>query len=130
MSVIPSFILVQVYLSDRHQIYLLTRGPMVFPEVDRSVKQIKFHLKSLPLQDRKTGINSNNLPSSEGRNLSFATLSVWIDWKMDEWKWKQDEYLLEDTRPEERVPFLEFFGPCLFEKGFKVVSGKGVEMLY
>ena len=30
---------------------------------------------------------------------------------MDEWKWKQDKYLLEDTRPEGRVPFLEFFGP-------------------
>ena len=36
----------------------------VFQEVDRSVKQIKFHLKSYLMPDRKMGINSNNLPKS------------------------------------------------------------------
>ena len=34
------------YLSDRHQIYLMTCGAMVFREVDRSVNQIEFHQKS------------------------------------------------------------------------------------
>ena len=41
----------------------MTDGPTVFREVDRSVKQIKFHLKSYLILDRKTGINSNNLPN-------------------------------------------------------------------
>ena len=31
---------------------------------------------------------------------------------MDEWKSKQDKYLLEGTFPVGRVPFLEIFGPC------------------
>ena len=54
----------------------MTGGPTVFREVDRSVKQIKFHLKSYLISDRKTGINSNNQPKSEVRNLYFETLSV------------------------------------------------------
>ena len=33
---------------------------------------------------------------------------------MDEWKSKQDEYVLKGTRPAGRVPFLEIFGPCPF----------------
>ena len=54
----------------------MTGGPTVFRKVDRSVKQIKFHLKSYLISDRKTGINSNNLPKPEVRNLCFETFSV------------------------------------------------------
>ena len=75
----------------------MTGGPTVFWKVDRSVKKIKFHLKSYFIPDRKTGINSNNLPKLEVRNLCFVTLSVWIDRMMGEWKSKQHEYLLEGT---------------------------------
>ena len=50
-------------------------GPTI-SEVDRSVKQIKFHIKSYLTPERKTGINSNDLPKSEVRNLGFETLSV------------------------------------------------------
>ena len=88
----------------------MTGRQTVFREVDRSVKQMKFHLTSYLIPDRKAGINSNNLPKSEVRNLCFETLSVWIDWMMDEWKSKQDKYLLEGTHPAGRVPFQEIFG--------------------
>ena len=44
-------------------------GLTVFQKVDRSVKQIKFHLKSHFIPHRKTDIYSNNLPKSEVRNL-------------------------------------------------------------
>ena len=65
-------------LSDRNQIYPsdMTGGLTVFREVDRSVEKIKFHLKSYLIPDRKTGINSNNVPKLEVRNLCFETLSV------------------------------------------------------
>ena len=54
-------------LLNRNQIYLsdMTGGQTVFREGDRSVKQIKFHLKLYLIPDRKAGINSNNLPKSE-----------------------------------------------------------------
>ena len=48
----------------------MTGGPMVFREVDRSVKQVKSYL----VPDTKTGINSNNLPKSDKRNLCFLRL--------------------------------------------------------
>ena len=65
-------------LLDRHQIYLsdMTGGQTVFWEVYRSVKKIKFHLKLYLIPERKVGINSNNPPKSEVRNLCFETLSV------------------------------------------------------
>ena len=50
--------------------------PTVFQKVDRSVKQMKFHLKSYLILDRKTDINPNNLPKSKVRNLCFETLSM------------------------------------------------------
>ena len=50
----------------------MTGRPILFPEVDRSVKQIKSYL----VPDRKTGITLNNLPKSEESNLCFETLSV------------------------------------------------------
>ena len=45
---------------------------------------------------------------------------------MDEWKSKQDKYLLKDTRPAGRVPFLEIFGTCFVTQSqVSATTGKG-----
>ena len=62
----------------------MTCGPTVYRKVDRSIKQVKFHLKSYHIPGRRRGINNNKLPKSQVRNLCFETLSLWIDQMMDE----------------------------------------------
>ena len=46
-----------LYIGQPSNLPDMTGGPTVFGEDDRSGKQIKFHLKSYLIQDRKTGIN-------------------------------------------------------------------------